>query len=314
MIKKTLREVLQESENCVFMPCIYDCASARALEMTGYQATMFSSGEISLAMNGLVDYGFTSLTDLEWMVSRVTETSTLPMAVDIEDGFGGPLAVYRTCKRLARLGVGAVQLEDAGDMEDSTGLMPREQYYAKVRAAVDALKGTDCMLIARTNADPKTQLDEGCERMKKCHELGAEITTVVNLSNYADAKYVAERVPGWKMYPDVKLRDGKPEVTIDQITPLGYKMMTTHFTLKAAMEGMIEHAKANLIEQNITYSFTHAPATGVMDFSATPLWDSQTYMELENSFTGEHKDYTIVGNQVEEYPAEFKKINVKDRI
>ena len=109
---------MQESDKCIFAPCVYDCSSARAMEMAGYEALMFSSGEYSLAGSGVVDYGFSGLSDLEWMVGRITATCSLPLTVDIEDGFGGPLAVYRTCKRLARLGAAAVQLEDAGDMEE----------------------------------------------------------------------------------------------------------------------------------------------------------------------------------------------------
>ena len=110
---------------------------------------------------------------------------------------------------MAMAGAKALQLEDSSDMEESTQLLPREKYYEKVRAALAALKGTDCILIARTNADPKTELDEGIERMRKAVELGAEMTTVVKLSNLADATYVAKRVPGWKMYPDVAGEDGK---------------------------------------------------------------------------------------------------------
>ena len=103
-MRKTLRQLMQESDRCIFAPCVYDCSSARAMEMAGYEALMFSSGEYSLAGSGVVDYGFSGLSDLEWMVGRITATCSLPLAVDIEDGFGGPLAVYRTCKRLARLG------------------------------------------------------------------------------------------------------------------------------------------------------------------------------------------------------------------
>ena len=313
MSRKTLRQLCQETEGTIFAPCVYDCSSARALEMAGYKALMFSSGEFSLAINGVVDYGFTGLSDLEWLVGRITNTCTLPLAVDIEDGFGGPLAVYRTCKRLARLGAAAVQLEDAGDMEETTGLLGREQYYAKVRAALDALAGTDCMLIARTNADPATQLDEGVERMLRCHEMGAEMTTVVKLSNLKDREYVAKYVPGWKMYPDVKAPNGIPEVTVDQIAPLGYKFMTTHFVLKAAMEGILEHANANLKERNVTYTWTHKGVTGVGGDSATPFWEPQKYTELENSYTGDNKVYTIVGNAVDPYPDGYVTIDIKDR-
>ena len=188
MAKKSLRQVLMEADRCVVAPCVYDCASARAVEMVGFPAMMLSGGEVSVAMNGVIDYGFTNLTDLEWITSRISQTSGIPLAADIEDGFGGPLAVYRSARRMAAAGAKALQLEDAGDMEDSTSLLPREKYYEKVRAALAALDGTDCFLIARTNADPATDLDEGVERCRKAVELGAQMTTVVKLSNLTDAR------------------------------------------------------------------------------------------------------------------------------
>ncbi len=282
--------------------------------MVGFKAMMLSGGELSLAMNGVVDYGFTNLTDIEWMVSRLSQSSPLALAVDIEDGFGGPLAVYRTCKRLVRAGAQAVQLEDSGDMEESTMLLPREQYYAKVEAAVAALKGTNCLLIARTNADPATQLDEGCERCKKAVELGAEMTTVVKLSNLEDARYVSKKVPGWKMYPDVKGRDGVPEVTVEEIFPLGFNFMTMHYLLKAAMDGMLEHGKKNYAQQGVLYTCDKEDATGIRGDSATPLFDPRGYMELEARFTGKKKDYTIVGNEVEDFPAGFVRNPIDDRL
>ncbi len=314
MAVKTLREVLTESKGCLVAPCVYDCASARAVEMVGFKAIMLSGGELSLAMNGVVDYGFSNLTDIEWMVSRLSQTSPLALAVDIEDGFGGPLAVYRACKRLARAGAHALQLEDSSGMEESTQLLPREQYYAKVKAAVSALKGTSCMLIARTNADPATQLDEGCERCKKAIELGADMTTIVKLNNLEDAKYVAGKVPGWKMYPDVSGKDGVPEVTVDEVYPLGFNFMTMHYLLKAAMDGMLEHGKHNFAQQGCLYTCDKKDATGVYGDSATSLFDPQSYMELEGKFTGEHKDYTIVGNEVDAFPEGFVRTAIEDRL
>lgn len=314
MSKKTLREVLQAADKCVLAPCVYDCASARAVEMVGFPAMMLSGGEVSLAMNGVVDYGFTNLTDLEWIASRIVQTTSIPLAADIEDGFGGPLAVYRTCKRLAKIGVGAVQLEDSGNMEESTELLPRELYYEKVAAAIEALKGTDCMLIARTNADPATQLEEGCIRCAKAIEMGADMTTIVKLSSYKDAVYVSERVPGWKMYPDVAGANGVPEVTVDQVYPLGFNFMTTHYTLKAAMDGMLEHGIENFKQQGSLYTCDKKGATGIYGMSATPLFDPQSYMELEASFTGKDKVYTIVGTDVEDFPEGFVRSNVRDRL
>lgn len=313
-MKKTLREVLQSTDKCVLAPCVYDCASARCVEMVGFQAMMLSGGEVSLAMNGVVDYGFNNLTDIEWIASRIIETTSIPLAADIEDGYGGPLSVYRACKRLAKIGVGAVQLEDSSDMEESTGLLPRELYYEKIAAAIEALKGTDCMLIARTNADPKTQLEEGCIRCAHAIEMGAEMSTVVRLSSYKDAVYVAERVPGWKMYPDVTGHNGVPEVTVEQVYPLGFNFMTTHYTLKAAMDGMLEHGIQNFKQQGSVYTCDKKGATGILGMSATPLFDPQSYMKLEAEFTGADKTYTIVGGAVEDFPEGFVRSDVKDRL
>jgi methylisocitrate lyase len=214
---------------------------------------------------------------------------------------------------MARAGATALQLEDSSDMEESTKLLPRERYYEKVKAALAALEGSDCILIARTNADPKTELDEGIERCRAAVALGAQMTTVVKLSNLSDARYVASRVPGWKMYPDVAGRNGVAEVTVEDIYPLGYNFMTMHYTLKAAMDGMLEHGKHNFAQQGSLYTCDKKDATGIQGMSATPLFDPRGYMELEAKFSGRHKQFTIVGNEVEDYPEGFVKTPITDR-
>lgn len=319
--KKTLKQVLTENKKCFLVPCVYDCASNHAMEMCGFPATLLSGGEVSIAMNGVIDYGFTGLTDLEWAVSRIATTSSVPLICDIEDGFGGPLAVYRSAKRLAAAGAAAIQLEDSADMEDSTSILPRDKYFAKVRAALKALKGTDCILIARSNADPfiSEQMQEGCERLQEAIEMGeAEgimvIAMMVLIVDYDHAKQMAEIVKGPKIYADVRADNGVPAVTMDQLTELGFVMCSTHFTLKAAMENMLLHGKENFKNQSVAYTFTHAEATGQLDFSATPLFAPQDYMELENQFTGKDKEYTIVGHKVEDYPDGFRRIDINDRL
>ena len=315
MAKKSLRQVLREANHCVVAPCVYDCASARAVEMVGFP------GHDAERRRGLdrderrdrLRLHATSPTS-SGSPAASARPRGIPLAADIEDGFGGPLAVFRAARRMAMAGAKALQLEDSSDMEESTLLLPREKYYEKVRAALAALDGTDCILIARTNADPKTELDEGIERCRMAVELGAEMTTVVKLSNLDDAKYVAKRVPGWKMYPDVAGSDGVAEVTVEDIYPLGYNFLTMHYTLKAAMDGMLEHGKKNFAQQGSLYTCDKVDATGIMGMSATPLFDPQSYMELEGRFSGRRKEYTIVGNQVEEFPEGFVRTSIDDRL
>lgn len=314
--KKTLRQILEERNHCFLVPCVYDCASQRAVEMCGFPVSLLSGGEVSISLNGVIDYGFTNLTDLEGVVNRVSQTSSIPLIADIEDGFGGPLAVYRSAKLLSKAGAAALQLEDSADMEDTTAILERDKYLSKVRAAVAALKGSDCLLIARSNANPydQDQMKEGCERLKEAMELGADIAMMVLITDYVHAKQMSELVPGWKIFADVRADNGTPSVTMEQLTELGFKMCSTHYTMKAAMEGMLEHGMQNFKQQSVAYTFTHASGTGKPDFSASPLFAPQDYLELENRFTGENKEYTIVGHHVDEYPEEFAKVDIEDRL
>lgn len=314
MSNKSLRHLLEQADKCVVAPCVYDCASARAVEMVGFPAMMLSGGEVSIAMNGVIDYGFSNLTDIEWITSRISQTSAIPLAADIEDGFGGPLAVYRSARRMIAAGAKALQLEDSGDMENSTELLPRDKYYEKVRAALAAMEGSDCFLIARTNADPESEMDEGCERMRAAVEMGAKMSTVVRISTLDHAKVVSDKVPGWKMFPDVRDIDGKPGVTVEQIYPLGFNFMTMHYTLKAAMDGMLEHGLKNFAQQGCHYTCQKQDATKIMGMSASPLFDPHSYMELESRFGGERKDFTIVGNAVEDFPEGFYRSSIDDRL
>ena len=316
---KTLRQILNEKKGeCFLVPCVYDNASNHAVVMSGFPVSLLSGGEVSISLNGAIDYGFTNLTDLQWVTSRMTQTSPIPVICDIEDGFGGPLAVYRAARRMALAGAAAIQLEDAGDMEDSTIVLPRAAFIAKVKAAIQALEGTDCMLIARTNIDPTNpeEFIEGCERLNEAMDLGAELAMMVKVSTLDEAKALSERVKGPKIFADVRADavTGEPFVTMEQLSPLGYVMCSTHFTLKAAMEGMLEHGKEIYKTQSVGYTFTNAPATGIMSFSASAMFDPQAYIELENEFTGNDKEYTIVGNKVEDYPEGWVRPNIKNRL
>jgi 2-methylisocitrate lyase-like PEP mutase family enzyme len=290
--KATLRELLQR-EN-ILAPCVFDCASARAVELCGYKGMMLSGAELCMASKGMPDLGLLSLDEMLWAVTRITDVSPLPLAVDIEDGFGGPLNVYHTCERMAKAGAAAVLLEDEAEPGFARGvvrdnILPREAYYAKVKAAVAALKGSDCLLIARTNVDLK-RLEEGIERCLGALEAGAEMTVIVRLNNLKDAKEVSKRVPGWKMYPDLNQDMDVPEVAVEDVYALGFNFVTMHYLMKAAMAGMIEYGRQNLANNNNVYS-NHQRPCGVPGQSGMPFFEPQKWLDFEGTFTGKPVKY-----------------------
>lgn len=40
--KKTLRQILDASDKCFLVPCVYDCASNHAVEMCGFPVSLLS--------------------------------------------------------------------------------------------------------------------------------------------------------------------------------------------------------------------------------------------------------------------------------
>lgn len=286
--KKTLREVMEAGS--VLTPCVFDCSSARAVELAGFEAMLLSGSEVSMSMKGIPDLGLLSLEELLWAVERIVDMSPLPLAVDIEDGFGSsPLQVYETCRRMAKAGAMAVLMEDEfepGYARDVSidHMIPREEYYAKVRAAVKAVEGTDCMVIARSNYG-SANLEEGIQRMIDCVELGAHATVVVNVTTLADAAEVARRVPGPKMFADINAKRGLEQMSFAQLSELGYDLITMHFTMKAAMAGMLEAGRANLAEMGNTYSNEMMPDE-YPGHSGMAFFAAQELLDLETEFTG----------------------------
>ena len=121
---------------------------------------------------------------------------------------------------------------------------------------------------ARSNADPADpeQMKEGCERLQEAIDIGKEmgqyvIAMMVLVGNIEQATEMAKIVTGPKIFADVRAYKGEdghyhPAVTMEELTPLGFKMCSSHYTMKAAMEGMLEHGLVNFKKQSVAYSLS----------------------------------------------------------
>ena len=54
-VHMTFMELIKKER--VFAPCIWDCMSAKASEMSGYKAAVLSSGCMSFSLRGMPDMG-----------------------------------------------------------------------------------------------------------------------------------------------------------------------------------------------------------------------------------------------------------------
>ena len=273
----TIRQLLERGE-FIWAPCIYDCVSAKVVEMAGYNASLISSCELEYSMNG-IPAGLFNWEEFIWATERICNSTTLPVIVDGENGGGTPLQVYRNVKRLAEAGAMAISIEDSlsGSIfcdygyGHNYGYMDADRFATNVKAAIDACKGTDCMIIARTDckgggaaeigaiagSDKSMGLEEAIRRAKMGVEAGAEITMIQNICHpdcEDECRAIAEQVPGWRFYPDIHAGNGKPDVTFEQLKDWGFHLASNHAAMKGATKGMLDYLKKNMENQSTVYS------------------------------------------------------------
>ena len=81
---KTIRQMLEAGE-FIWAPCVYDCTSARAVELCGYNAILLSSSELEFSMNGIPG-GLYNWEEYIWATERIAGSSGLPLILDGEYG------------------------------------------------------------------------------------------------------------------------------------------------------------------------------------------------------------------------------------
>ena len=278
--KMTGMELFQKDEQ-IFAPCVYDCMTAKAAELSGFPCMMLSGGAIAYSMDGQPDMALATLDELLTIVEAITNCTNIPLLVDFDDGYGeSPAVVYRNVKRLIRAGAAGFTLDDStgfrgferveyyaanpdeinpAKIDPRYKTIDREKWLAKIKAAVDACEGTGCVCIARTEAGPSYGMEEAIIRCVLSKKLGAPMTTVCGgMNDLAMGTRVAEKDLGWKMWPDVTVVNGKPTVELEDIKKLGFNLVTMHVFEKAALYGMIKYGQEDLKNKNVIYSTEHA--------------------------------------------------------
>lgn len=295
--RTTLKELVSKEQ--IFAPCVWDCFSMRAAELAGFKAVLLSSAALAYSMLGMPDTGLLTSDELVFATERMAQSSDLPIIVDGDEGYGdSPLCVFRTCQRLAKAGAMAISIDDTSGIRGyerlfydngyKVTLCSKEQFLAKINAAVAGVKGTDCIIIARTGAYRRFGLDEAIDRMVRAEKLGAEMTMVLGIHNLDECKRINEKLPGWKMYPDVESKNGKPDVELDDIAKLGFNLVTMHYLEKGALWGMLDYGLHNFKNKNTVYSDQHDMG-GIMKSNETmgATVDYKAFLDLEAKFRDE---------------------------
>ena len=168
--------------------------TAMMAERVGHKAIYLSGGGVAAASFGMPDLGVTSLNDVLEDARRITNSSDLPLLVDIDTGWGGAFNISRTVKEMIRAGVAGVHIEDQV-MQKRCGHRPnkaivsREEMTDRIKAAVDARTDDSFVIMARTDALAVEGMSSAIERAQACVEAGADMIfpeAICELSQYQE--------------------------------------------------------------------------------------------------------------------------------
>lgn len=220
---------LLASDRVVVAPGVTDAAGLRLVEEAGFETAYLTGAGLANAQYGFPDIGLISQREVADHVQRLAGATDLPVIVDADTGYGGPLAVMRTIRMLDAAGAAAVQLEDqvldkrCGHFDDHR-LVSADEMVAKIRAALDARGDGGPVLVARTDARGVHGLDEAIRRARAYAAAGAEVIFVEAPRDVAEMRAIGRELAGIPLVANIVEGGKTPELDTAELGELGFRV------------------------------------------------------------------------------------------
>jgi 2-methylisocitrate lyase-like PEP mutase family enzyme len=270
-----LRELLTHAE-MVIAPGAYDGLTARLVEQAGFPA-VYMTGAGTSASKGFPDYGLLTMTEMVENAAMMAPLVEIPLIADADTGYGNELNVTRTIRAFEARGVAAIHLEDQVSPKrcghlDGKEIVSREEFLAKIRAAVAARRDPDFLLIARTDARAVVGLDEAIARANAALEAGADMAFVEATQTLEEVAAVPRLVQGPCLLNVVS--GGKtPVLSLLDAQQMGYKLAILPGLLLSAVVVAADQALQVLRATHLPPSPTGTPLLEQFRRFGADEWD-----------------------------------------
>ncbi|MEJ6766372.1 methylisocitrate lyase [Methylophilaceae bacterium Uisw_099_01] len=153
---------------------------AKLAEKTGYKAIYLSGGGVAAGSLGVPDLGISTLEDVLIDIRRITDSTSLPLLVDVDTGFGGAFNIARTIRSVEKSGAAAVHIEDQIQAKrcghrPNKSIVSQNEMVDRIKSAVDAKNDANFVIMARTDALAVEGLQSAIDRACACVEAGADM-------------------------------------------------------------------------------------------------------------------------------------------
>ncbi|MCR9125652.1 MAG: isocitrate lyase/PEP mutase family protein [Rhodobacteraceae bacterium] len=155
--KRAFAKALRAGDTRIAAGC-YDAMSAMMARKAGFTAVMTSGFAVSATQLGFPDVELYTMTENLGVIRNTVNAVDIPVIADADTGYGNAINVMRTVREFEQAGVAALILEDqvapkrCPAAANRLEILPMEENVAKIRAAVEARRDPDTLIIARTDA------------------------------------------------------------------------------------------------------------------------------------------------------------------
>ncbi|WP_314650033.1 methylisocitrate lyase [uncultured Microbacterium sp.] len=193
--RRLFRERLGSGELLRF-PGAFNPLSARLIAQKGFDG-VYISGAVLSADLGVPDIGLTTLTEVAGRAKQIARMTDLPAIVDADTGFGEPMNVARTIQELEDAGLAGTHIEDQINPKrcghlDGKSVVDERTAIRRIRAAADARRDENFLIMARTDIRAIEGLDAAIDRAKALVDAGADAIFPEAMRTLAEFEAMAE--------------------------------------------------------------------------------------------------------------------------
>lgn len=236
-----LRQLLA-SDGIIVAGGAHDALSARIVEDVGFQLCVVTGAGLSM-VRGYPDVGLMTMEEAVQGARYIAEAIDIPVICDADNGYGNAINTRRTVRAFENAGVAGIHIEDQ-DWPKRCGhmfgkkLISKQEAAQKIRAACEARRDPDFVIIARCDALLVNGLEDTLDRGEAYLEAGADMLFFEMRESMDEIHAMADRFRGRiPMHFNNSPSGMVPRLPADEIERLGFK--TTCFYVHALMAACV---------------------------------------------------------------------------
>ncbi len=241
------------------IPGVFNALVARMAQRAGFRAAYQSGGALSAGLAGVPDIGLITQTEFAEQGRYLARAVDIPVISDADTGFGAAINIGRTVSLFESAGLAGLHIEDqefpkrCGHLSGKS-LVPVEEMAGKLRAAAEARKDRNFVIIARTDARSVEGFDAAVARAKEYVRAGADMIFPEALETANEFARFAQAIDA-PLLANMTEFGKSPLLSAAQLGKMGYAAVLFPVTLFRVAMRAAEAALAELAQNGSQETF-----------------------------------------------------------